>query len=70
MARWKFFLLVAGVTLLFSIAYVDMVAATTEPAIYKTFRLNPTDVAVTCKNGNSPVTKTIDTKLVIVSCSN
>jgi len=55
---------------LFSIAYVDMVAATTEPAIYKTFRLNPTDVAVTCKNGNSPVTKTIDTKLVIVSCSN
>lgn len=55
----------AGLSLLFSVAYVY---GTDIKAEYKTFRLNPTDVAITCKNGNNPVTKALDPSVIVVSC--
>jgi hypothetical protein len=47
-------------------------AADKVESAYKTFRLNTTDIAITCKNGNIPITRSFndDKSLVIVSCSN
>lgn len=70
MSRWKFFLLVACLTVIGSTVYVAIVGGTERPeTYYKTSKLNPTDVAVTCKNGNNPVAKNYDDSLIIVSCA-
>lgn len=67
--RWKFFLLIIGLTLIVLGIYSTITSGAETKTEYKTFKLNPTDIAVSCKNGNNPNVKILDPTLVIVSCA-
>jgi len=69
MLRWKFFLLVAGVTLLLSIVYVSIVSAETANS-YRTRKLNNTSVIVSCNDEREPkITRFENTTFLIVTCT-
>jgi hypothetical protein len=65
MKRWHIAALVAGL-----FVAVCTFAGEKVESVVKTFRLNPTEIAITCKNGGDPtiVTAASSRNLLIVSC--
>lgn len=69
MSRWKFFLLVAVVTLVFSVLYVNVVSGETANS-YKTRKLNSSSVVVSCNDEREPkITRFENTTFLIVTCT-